>query len=76
MSSILQTITNPHDLSDLSPEQLIQLADELRQFVIQSVSITGGHLSAGLGTIEITIPLHYVFNTPEDRIGWHVGHPS
>ncbi len=76
MSSILQTITNPHDLSDLSPEQLIQLADELRQFVIQSVSSTGGHLSAGLGTIELTIALHYVFNTPEDRIVWDVGHQS
>ena len=76
MSTLLQNISDPGDLRELTPEQLIQLADELRQYVIQSVSSTGGHLSAGLGTIELTIALHYVFNTPEDRIVWDVGHQS
>ena len=76
MSTLLQNISDPKDLRELTSEQLTQLADELRQFVIQSVSSTGGHLSAGLGTIELTIALHYVFNTPEDRIVWDVGHQS
>jgi len=76
MSSLLQNITDPNDLKQLSTEQLLALADELREFIIQSVSNTGGHLSAGLGTVELTIALHYVFNTPEDRVVWDVGHQS
>ncbi|MFO7603942.1 MAG: 1-deoxy-D-xylulose-5-phosphate synthase [Gammaproteobacteria bacterium] len=76
MPSLLENIADPRDLRELSTEQLLQLADELRQFLIQSVSSTGGHLSAGLGTVELTIALHHVFNTPEDRIVWDVGHQS
>lgn len=76
MSSLLENIADPQDLRGLTNEQLVELAEELRQFLIQSVSNTGGHLSAGLGTIELTIALHHVFNTPEDRIVWDVGHQS
>ncbi|MBI3712135.1 MAG: 1-deoxy-D-xylulose-5-phosphate synthase [Burkholderiales bacterium] len=74
--SILHTIQSPADLRSLSRAQLGQLKDELRQFVIQSVSKTGGHLSSNLGTVELTIALHYVFNTPEDRLVWDVGHQT
>lgn len=73
---LLDTIDDPTDLRALRDEQLPYLAAELRDFLIQSVSKTGGHLSAGLGTIELTIALHYVFNTPNDRIVWDVGHQS
>jgi len=73
---LLESITTPDDLRLLSQDQLPTLAAELRQFLIQSVSNTGGHLSAGLGTVELTIALHYVFNTPEDRLVWDVGHQS
>ena len=73
---LLESITTPDDLRLLSQDQLPALAAELRRFLIQSVSNTGGHLSAGLGTIELTIALHYVFNTPEDRLVWDVGHQS
>ncbi len=75
-SSLLETIDSPADLKRLSPSQLPQLAEELRAFLIQSVSETGGHLSAGLGTVELTLALHYVYNTPEDRLIWDVGHQS
>ena len=74
--ALLESIDNPDDLRHLPQEQLSELADELRRFLIQSVSHTGGHLSAGLGTIELTIALHYVFNTPDDRLVWDVGHQS
>jgi len=73
---LLQTIDDPADLRQLDRKQLGQLADELRAFVLESVSRTGGHLSSNLGTVELTIALHYVFNTPEDRIVWDVGHQS
>jgi 1-deoxy-D-xylulose-5-phosphate synthase len=73
---LLETINSPEDLRQLPVEQLTTLAQELRQFLVQSVSHTGGHLSAGLGTVELTIALHYVFNTPEDRLVWDVGHQS
>ena len=73
---LLDTIDDPTDLRALRDEQLPYLAAELRDFLIQSVSKTGGHLSAGLGTIELTIALHYVFNTPNDRIVWDVGHQT
>ncbi|MBC7404475.1 MAG: 1-deoxy-D-xylulose-5-phosphate synthase [Cytophaga sp.] len=74
--SNLSSINSPADLRKLSRAQLVPLADELRQFVIDSVSKTGGHLSSNLGTIELTIALHYVFNTPEDRLVWDVGHQT
>ncbi|UCE88485.1 MAG: 1-deoxy-D-xylulose-5-phosphate synthase [Pseudomonadota bacterium] len=73
---LLSQIDDPSQLRALSSEQLPALADELRAYLIQAVSETGGHLAAGLGTIELTIALHYVFNTPEDRIVWDVGHQS
>ena len=73
---ILNTIDSPADLRKLTRAQLKPLADELREFVIESVSQTGGHLSSNLGTVELTIALHYVFNTPEDRIVWDVGHQT
>src|SRR5574343_547990 len=75
-SSLLESITCPADLRKLDPGQLPALADELRHFLIDSVSRTGGHLSSNLGTVELTIALHYVFNTPEDRIVWDVGHQT
>ncbi|MFZ6818158.1 1-deoxy-D-xylulose-5-phosphate synthase [Undibacterium sp. Ji22W] len=74
--SLLSTINSPADLRQLNRTQLSGLADELRQYVIDSVSKTGGHLSSNLGTVELTIALHYVFNTPEDRLVWDVGHQT
>jgi len=73
---LLQTIDTPADLRRLSRGQLQQLANELRDYVLESVSRTGGHLSSNLGTVELTIALHYVFNTPHDRIVWDVGHQT
>jgi 1-deoxy-D-xylulose-5-phosphate synthase len=73
---LLKKIDGPADLRKLSRIQLKPLADELRAFVLDSVSKTGGHLSSNLGTVELTIALHYVFNTPEDRIVWDVGHQT
>ncbi|NRF70682.1 1-deoxy-D-xylulose-5-phosphate synthase [Aquincola sp. S2] len=73
---LLQTIHTPADLRRLSRPELRTLASELRQFVLDSVSKTGGHLSSNLGTVELTIALHYVFNTPADRIVWDVGHQT
>ena len=71
---ILSAIDNPADLRALSPDQLPQLSQELREYLLQSVAQSGGHFAAGLGTIELTIALHYVFNAPEDRLIWDVGH--
>lgn len=73
---LLCSIGNPDDLRKLSAEKLPDLANELRRFLIESVSRTGGHLAAGLGTVELTIALHYVFNTPRDRLVWDVGHQT
>ncbi len=73
---LLKNIDGPQDLRKLQRAQLKPLADELRAFVLDSVSKTGGHLSSNLGTVELTIALHYVFNTPEDRIVWDVGHQT
>ncbi len=73
---ILQKIDSPLDLKKLSLDELRLLADELRQIIIQTVSVNGGHLASSLGVIETTIALHYVFNTPEDKIIWDVGHQS
>ena len=71
---LLDTIQSPEDLRSLEEDQLPQLADELREFLIQSLSKTGGHLGSGLGSVEITIALHYLFDTPNDRLIWDVGH--
>ena len=73
---LLETIASPADLRGLSRAELKQLASELRDFVVQSVSETGGHLSSNLGTVELTIALHHVFNTPYDRLVWDVGHQT
>ncbi|MBI4724326.1 MAG: 1-deoxy-D-xylulose-5-phosphate synthase, partial [Rhodomicrobium sp.] len=66
----------PHDLRKLAPDQLRQVADELREELIDAVSVTGGHLGAGLGVVELTVAIHYLFNTPHDRLIWDVGHQS
>jgi len=76
MYELLQTINDPSELRKLERRQLDTLADELRAFVLDSVARTGGHLSSNLGTVELTIALHYVFDTPEDRIVWDVGHQT
>jgi len=76
MTSLLETINDPEDLRKLPRAQLKALADELRAFILDSVSKTGGHLSSNLGTVELTIALHYVFNTPYDRLVWDVGHQT
>ena len=73
---LLETIGDPADLRELPENRLPELAAELRRFLIDSVSRTGGHLSAGLGTVELTIALHRIFQTPEDRLVWDVGHQS
>ena len=71
---LLDTIASPRDLKSLSHDQLHQVADELRAEVISAVSVTGGHLGAGLGVVELTVALHAVFDTPDDRLVWDVGH--
>ncbi len=76
MYPLLDTITTPSKLRLLERKMLPQLADELRQFLVESVAKTGGHLSSNLGTVELTIALHYVFNTPHDRVVWDVGHQT
>jgi 1-deoxy-D-xylulose-5-phosphate synthase len=76
MYELLKTIADPADLRRLDRKQLPQLVEELRAYVIESVSKTGGHLSSNLGTVELTLALHYVFETPEDRIVWDVGHQT
>ena len=73
---LLDTISEPAQLRALDRKQLPQLAEELRAFLVESVSKTGGHLSSNLGTVELTVALHYVFNTPEDRLVWDVGHQT
>jgi 1-deoxy-D-xylulose-5-phosphate synthase len=76
MYELLKTIDEPAQLRALDRKQLRQIADELRAYVLESVSKTGGHLSSNLGTVELTIALHYIFDTPEDRIVWDVGHQT
>jgi 1-deoxy-D-xylulose-5-phosphate synthase len=73
---LLDAINSPADLRRMERKDLPALADELRAFLVESVSKTGGHLSSNLGTVELTIALHYVFNTPEDRLVWDVGHQT
>jgi 1-deoxy-D-xylulose-5-phosphate synthase len=76
MRYLLPTIHSPADLRKLSRPQLAPLAAELRSFLLESVARTGGHLSSNLGTVELTVALHYVFNTPRDRLVWDVGHQT
>ena len=73
---LLDTVEYPADIRALSKDQLPQLADELRQETISAVSVTGGHLGAGLGVVELTVALHYVFDTPSDKLIWDVGHQA
>jgi len=76
MDKLLDTIGSPADLKKLSPEELVALAAEIRQFILETVSVTGGHLASNLGCVELTLALHYCFNSPEDRIVWDVGHQA
>jgi 1-deoxy-D-xylulose-5-phosphate synthase len=73
---LLATINSPDDLKKLDQAQLVQLCDELRHFIVDNVSVYGGHLSASLGVVELTVALHYVFSTPEDQLIWDVGHQA
>src|SRR5690349_6988577 len=73
---LLDRVRYPIDLRNFSPEQLRQVADELRAELIDAVSVTGGHLGAGLGVVELTVALHAVFDTPNDRLIWDVGHQA
>ena len=73
---LLDTIHTPDDLRRLKVEQVRQVADELRQETIDAVSVTGGHFGAGLGVVELTTALHYIFDTPRDRLIWDVGHQA
>src|ERR1700761_7342344 len=75
-NSLLSQIITPADLRCFVPEDLQQIADELRAETIEAVAVTGGHLGAGLGVIELTVALHYVFDTPRDRLVWDVGHQA
>ncbi|TAN12762.1 MAG: 1-deoxy-D-xylulose-5-phosphate synthase [Chitinophagaceae bacterium] len=74
--SLLQQITLPRDLRKLNRSQLNQVCDELRQYIIDVVSVHGGHFAASLGVVELTVALHYVFNTPDDQLVWDVGHQA
>ena len=76
MYSLLNTINTPEELRALDRDQLPQLAKQLREFLVESVSKTGGHLSSNLGTVELTIALHYIYDTPEDKLVWDVGHQT
>jgi 1-deoxy-D-xylulose-5-phosphate synthase len=76
MDALLEWIQSPSHLKKLSRENLPSLAQELRERLVETVSQTGGHFSSNLGTVELTIALHYVFNTPEDRLVWDVGHQT
>ena len=73
---LLMTLETPADLRNCTESQLTQVCDETRQFLIDTVAKVGGHLAAGLGTVELTVALHYVFNTPNDRLVWDIGHQA
>ena len=74
MNTLLGQINYPADLRKFKKNQLKQVSDELRQELVSIVSKTGGHLGAGLGVVELTVAIHYVFNTPKDKLVWDVGH--
>lgn len=73
---LLAQIDTPDDLKKFSKDQLVQISEELRQFLVDNISVFGGHFGAGLGVVELTVALHYVFNTPEDQLVWDVGHQA
>ena len=73
---LLTGINSPADLKKLSKDQLYQVSDELRQYIIDVVSVHGGHFAASLGVVELSVALHYVFNTPYDQLVWDVGHQA
>jgi 1-deoxy-D-xylulose-5-phosphate synthase len=73
---LLAKIDTPHDLRMLDKSQLIQASEELRRYLLNSVSKSSGHFASGLGTIELTVALHYVYNTPFDHLIWDVGHQA
>src|SRR5688572_31166663 len=73
---LLQTINSPGDLKKLPREKLHQVCDELRQYIIDVVSVHGGHFGASLGVVELTVALHYIYNTPFDQLVWDVGHQA
>ncbi|MEX2367842.1 MAG: 1-deoxy-D-xylulose-5-phosphate synthase N-terminal domain-containing protein, partial [Pseudohongiellaceae bacterium] len=73
---LLDAIGNPQQLREQDPDQLEELAHQLREYLLYTVGKTGGHFGAGLGVVELTIALHYVFNTPHDRLVWDVGHQT
>src|SRR5438067_12030672 len=74
--SLLSTINSPDDLKKVSKEQLYQVCDELRQYIIDVVSVYGGHFAASLGVVELSVALHYIYNTPYDQLVWDVGHQA
>ena len=76
MTPLLESLNSPADLRKLPRSQLRAVSDELRAYLLDTVSKTGGHLSSNLGTVELTVALHYVFNTPQDRLVWDVGHQT
>ncbi len=73
---LLSEIDSPDDLKKLDPDQLVEVCDELRDFIIDTVSIHGGHFGASLGVVEMTVALHYVYDTPKDLLLWDVGHQA
>src|SRR6186997_24066 len=74
--ALLQHINNPGDLKKLSKDQMLQVSEELRQYIVDVVSVYGGHFGASLGVVELSVALHYVFNTPYDQLVWDVGHQA
>ncbi|MFM8349383.1 MAG: 1-deoxy-D-xylulose-5-phosphate synthase N-terminal domain-containing protein, partial [Bacteroidota bacterium] len=73
---LLSRINSPADLKSLDAAELVQLCQELRQFIVDNVSVYGGHFGASLGVVELTVALHHVLNTPEDQLVWDVGHQA
>ena len=73
---LLQQLNSPDDLKKISREQLHQVCDELRQYIIDIVSVHGGHFGASLGVVELSVALHYIYNTPYDQLVWDVGHQA
>src|SRR5687768_14084656 len=74
--ALLQSINTPDDLKKIPKEKLYQVCDELRQYIIDVVSVHGGHFAASLGVVELTVALHYIYNTPYDQLVWDVGHQA
>src|SRR3954463_8458667 len=74
--SLLETINGPADLRRLAPDQLQSVADEIRQYILETMSRVGGHTGASLGAVELAVALHYAFDTPRDRLVWDVGHQA